>query len=73
MEGTPEWGKQVWETISKDIKETQSPKIIQVYKALKSSFVTQPKLALLAARQADKAGDKFLGQGIMTLIGQLAD
>ena len=36
-----------------------------------SSVVTEPKLALLAARQANKSGDDFLGQ--RTLIEKLAD
>lgn len=35
--------------------------------------VIEPKLALLAAQQANKSGGKLLGQEIMTLIAKLAD
>ena len=35
--------------------------------------VIEPKLALLAAQQANKSGGELLGQGIMTLIAKLAD
>ena len=36
-------------------------------------FDTEPKFPLLTARQANKFRDKLLGQGVMTLIGKLAD
>ena len=35
--------------------------------------VTESKLSLLAALQANKSGDKVLRQGIMTLFRKLAD
>ena len=37
------------------------------------SIVTEYKLALLAAGQANKLGDKILRQGIVTLFGKPAD
>ena len=35
--------------------------------------VTEPKLALLAARQANKSGDEVLRQGVTALFGRAAD
>ena len=36
-------------------------------------YVTESKLTLLAARQANKSGDQVLRQGIATLFRKLAD
>lgn len=42
-------------------------------KKYKITSDTEPKFALLTSRQANKFGDKSLGQGVLTLIKRLAD
>ena len=39
----------------------------------RAGHVTEPKLILLTAQQANKLGEKVLEQGTMILIGKLAD
>ena len=41
--------------------------------ALRVGIVTESKLALLAAQQANKSRDEVLGQGILILFGKPTD